>query len=161
MQLTRFTDYAMRIVLYLGVRGEDVASVAEIADSYGISRNHLAKVAQKLAGNGIVEATRGRNGGLRLNKPPSEINLGQLVRTLEPDMQLVDCIGCLIAPVCGIPKPLAEATNAFLKVLDGYSLNQLIAASPNIETYFPRPIEPVAKPRRSVKPKKQSGKVSA
>lgn len=160
MQLTRFTDYAMRIVLFLGVREGQVASVAEIADSYGISRNHLAKVAQSLVGIGIVEATRGRNGGLTLNKPPSEINLGQLVRTLEPDMQLVDCVGCLIAPVCGIPRPLAEATNAFLKVLDGNSLDQLIAASPNIESYFPTPVEELTKPRRTVKTKKQSGKVS-
>ena len=154
MQLTRFTDYAMRIVLYLGVRADDVSSVAEIADAYGISRNHLAKVAQRLVGIGIVEATRGRNGGLRLNKPASEINLGQLVRTLEPDMQLVDCIGCLIAPVCGIPKPLAEATNAFLKVLDGYSLDQLIEASPNIHAYFPTPVEHIAARTETVKTKK-------
>ena len=100
----------------------------------------------------MVEGTRGRNGGLRLNMPTSQINLGQLVRTLEPDMQLFDCVGCMIAPVCGVPKPLAEATNAFLKVLDSYSLDQLIAASPNIHSYFPSPITQIPVSHLSLKP---------
>ena len=146
MQLTRYTDYAMRVVLYLGVREGELCSVSEIAEAYGISKNHLAKVAQGLVSVGIVDAVRGRKGGLRLSKATTDINLGMLVRTLEPDLQLVDCVGCLIAPVCGIPKPLAGATNAFLCVLDKYSLDQLIKTSPNIYSYFPKPVDKITLP---------------
>ena len=138
MQLTRFTDYATRILLYLAVRQGEIVSVAQIADHYGISRNHLAKVAQELVGRQYVETIRGRNGGLRLTRDPASIQLGSIVKDFEPNMSIVDCVGCLIAPVCGVPQPLAEATNAFIATLDRYTFVDLIRLSPGIDTFFPR-----------------------
>lgn len=137
MQLTRFTDYATRILLFLAVRQGEVISVSRIADHYGISRNHLAKVAQELVQHGYVETTRGRNGGLRLVRDPATINLGSIVQDFEPNMAMVDCVGCLIAPVCGVPRPLAEATAAFVNVLNKYSFADLVELSPGLETFFP------------------------
>lgn len=136
MQLTRFTDYATRILLFLSVRREDTVSVNFMADHYGISRNHLAKVAQELVARGYLTPVRGRHGGMRLAKPPEDINLGALVIELEPNIELVDCVGCLISPVCGIPKPLAEATTAFVNALSKYSFADLVRLSPGVDQLF-------------------------
>ncbi len=94
MQLTRFTDYATRLLLFLAVRRGETVSVKFIAEHYGISVNHLAKVAQELVTRGYLATTRGRNGGLRLERDPAGINLGELVADLEPNMAMVDCVGC-------------------------------------------------------------------
>lgn len=126
MKLTRYTDYAMRMLIHLGSRHGDLCSIREISESFGVSQNHMMKVAQDLVSAGYVESVRGRNGGLRLARPAGEINLGELTRHTENSFTLIDCGGCRIAPACGLPGILAEATAAFLTVLDKYHLSDIL-----------------------------------
>ena len=127
MRLTRYTDFSMRVLLYLGSRPEQLCSIAEIARAYGISQNHLMKVVSNLASAGYVESVRGRNGGIRLGRPQSEINVGALVRQTEDDFDLVGCSTCVISRACGLTGVLDEALEAFLAVLDRYSLADVLA----------------------------------
>lgn len=122
MNLTRYTDYALRVMIHLAMRRDDLASIRQIAAIYGISQNHLMKIVQDLGHAGFVETIRGRNGGLRLARPADQITLGALVRHTEGHCPLVDCAGCLIAPACDLPAIFAEAMEAFLAVLDRYRL---------------------------------------
>ncbi|QWA12074.1 Rrf2 family transcriptional regulator [Sodalis ligni] len=126
MKLTRYTDYALRVIIYLGSRDDGLSSIAEISALYDISRNNLMKVVQDLAHLGYVEAIRGRSGGIRLGRPARDINLGTLIRHTEKNQKLVDCTRCVIAPVCGLPGVLSEATRAFFAVLDKYTLADLL-----------------------------------
>jgi Rrf2 family nitric oxide-sensitive transcriptional repressor len=131
MHLTQFSDYAMRVALYLGCRPGELVSVDEISRAYGISRHHLVKVVRTLTGLGVVESQRGRGGGMRLARDPSEINVGWLIRRTEPHFDLVECFDpdantCPIAPACGLKGALHRARGAFLEVLDGYSLDQFL-----------------------------------
>jgi len=126
MKLTRYTDYALRVIIYLGSRDDGLSSIAEISALYDISRNNLMKVVQDLAHLGYIEAIRGRSGGIRLGRPAQDINLGTLIRHTEKNLNLVDCTQCVIAPACGLPGVLAEATQAFLAVLDKYTLADLL-----------------------------------
>jgi Rrf2 family nitric oxide-sensitive transcriptional repressor len=130
MHLTLHTDYALRVLLYLRLRQDGKSTIQEVADAYGISKNHLMKVAQRLAGLGYVQASRGRGGGLLLAKPPEEINLGRLVQQMEPHLDLVECFDaatntCPIAAACDLKTLLAEAQEAFLRALSSYSLADL------------------------------------
>ncbi len=130
MRLTVYTDYALRLLMYLAVKDEGLATIAEIAAGYAISKNHLMKVAHRLGVAGYVETVRGRNGGLRLAKPPEAIRIGEVVRHTEPDMALVPCFHpvdafCPIDPCCVLPYALAKAEVAFIGVLDGYTLADL------------------------------------
>lgn len=125
MRLTRYTDYAMRVLLYLAARPDRLCSIAEIAGAYGISQNHLMKVVSDLVGAGYLDSVRGRSGGVRLARPPAEINIGAVVRHTEDGFDLVDCGSCVIAPACGLTGALAQALSAFMKVLDGYTLESL------------------------------------
>jgi len=127
MRLTRYTDYALRVLLYLAARPDRICSVSEIARSYGISQNHLTKVVHDLGKAGYVSAVRGRSGGIRLGRPPAEINIGAVIRHTEDGFDLVDCGECVIAPACGLTSVLSEATRAFLAVIDSYSLGDLMA----------------------------------
>ncbi|MFT3975928.1 MAG: Rrf2 family transcriptional regulator [Sphingomonas bacterium] len=127
MRLTRYTDYAMRVLLYLGARSDRLCSIAEVSRAYGISQNHLMKVVNDLANAGYVASARGRGGGIRLGRPAGEINVGALVRHMEDGFDLADCANCLIAPACGLTRALNEALAAFMKVLDGYTLADLLA----------------------------------
>ena len=126
MRLTRYTDYAIRVLLYLGTRPERLCSIAEIARAYGISQNHLMKVVNDLSNAGYVASVRGRFGGIRLGQPPEAINLGGVIRHTEDGFELVDCGSCLIASACGVTGALREATAAFLAVLDKYSLADML-----------------------------------
>lgn len=132
MHLTQFSDYGLRIALYLACHEGRLVSVDEIARAYGVSRNHLVKVVQTLTDLEVVEAHRGRGGGMRLAKPASEINVGWLVRRTEPHFHLVECFDeatntCPISPACGLKGALSRAQNAFLAVLDEYTLDQFQA----------------------------------
>jgi Rrf2 family nitric oxide-sensitive transcriptional repressor len=127
MRLTRYTDFALRVLLYLGRQPDRLASIAEIARGYGVSQSHLMKVVSDLVGAGYVESVRGRHGGIRLAKPPAEIIIGPLVRHTETDFDLVECGGCRIAPACGMSSMFDEALAAFLTVLDGFSLADALA----------------------------------
>ncbi len=127
MKLTRYTDYAIRVMIYLGSHDAKICSIKEIADAYDISQNHLMKVVQDLAKSGFVESIRGRNGGIRLGQPPSSINLGHLLRHTEGLDDILECSVCPINTGCGMPSILHEATAAFLEVFDRYSVADMIA----------------------------------
>lgn len=127
MKLTRYTDYALRVLMHLAARPERLSSIGEIARSYGISQNHLMKVVHDLRKAGYIAAVRGRSGGIRLARPPSEINVGEVVRHTEEGFDLVDCGSCIIAPACGLTGVLGEALRAFMRTLDGYTLADLVA----------------------------------
>ncbi|MBL8646192.1 MAG: Rrf2 family transcriptional regulator [Sphingosinicella sp.] len=122
MRLTRYTDYAVRVLMHLAVHPDRLCSIGEIADAYAISRNHLMKIVNDLANAGYVASERGRFGGIRLARPAAEIGIGELVRHTEGEDALADCGGCIVAPACGLTGALGEALGAFMAVLDGYSL---------------------------------------
>lgn len=136
MKLTRYTDYAMRVLIHVGTHDGRLSSIAEIARTYGISQNHLMKVVQDLGRAGFIDTLRGRNGGLRLGRPADQINIGALVRHTEGGFDLVDCSACRIATACGLPKVLAEATRAFLDVLDRYTLAEVLDRRSDLHAIF-------------------------
>ena len=130
MQLTSHTDYALRLLIYLAVhKGDSPATVQDAATRYGISANHLAKIAQRLVQLGYINSQRGRGGGLELACEESSIKLGDVVRQTE-NLVIVECFSdnsnCPIEPACGLKYVLGKAQNAFLKVLDNYTLADLI-----------------------------------
>lgn len=132
MQLTTFTDFTLRTLIYLAVEEGRRATIPEIAAAYGIAENHLTKVVLLLGQAGDVATVRGRGGGLRLARPASEINIGAVVRRTEPGLALAPCLGtgsCVIMPACGLKPVLAEALDAFLGVLDRYTLADLAGRS--------------------------------
>jgi Rrf2 family nitric oxide-sensitive transcriptional repressor len=132
MQLTSFTDYALRTLMALGAIAPEKLTVGELSEAYGISINHLLKVVTELANLGYVETIRGKSGGARLAKPPERIRLGAVVRQLEPELGVVPCLRsggealCVIAPVCRLKRVLAGATDKFVAELDQYTLADLL-----------------------------------
>ncbi|CAN7683129.1 Rrf2 family transcriptional regulator [Ensifer adhaerens] len=126
MRLTKYTDYAMRLMIYLGSQPTGLSSIREISDTFSVSQNHMMKVVQDLANAGFLEAVRGRNGGIRLARAANEINLGALLRHTEELSDLIDCRGCRIAPACSLPSVLSEATAAFVAVFEKYTLADLV-----------------------------------
>ncbi|APH60030.1 RrF2 family transcriptional regulator [Granulibacter bethesdensis] len=126
MKFTRYTDYAVRVMIYLSVNQDRVVQIAEIARVYDISHNHLMKVVQGLVSAGLVSSVRGRSGGLLLGRPADQITVGELVRRTEDGFHLVECAGCAARPGCQAPSILAEATKAFLAVLDRYTLADVV-----------------------------------
>lgn len=135
MRLTDYTDYSLRTLMYLGLNRDRLVTIQDIADAYGISKSHLMKVVHQLGVAGFVETVRGRHGGLRLGKEPLEINLGQVVRSTEPDFAMAACLGrtgegCVIAPACELRDVLRQATGAYFGVLDGVTLDQLLRNGP-------------------------------
>jgi Rrf2 family nitric oxide-sensitive transcriptional repressor len=136
MRLTLQTSYSLRLLIYLAVRGDGLATVADVAESYGISRHHLTKVAHRLGLDGYIETTRGRKGGLRLARAAAAMNLGEVVRRIEPDFAVMPCMEpvdapCPLRPHCALRAAMDRARDAFLAVLDSYTLDQL--ASPGAE----------------------------
>lgn len=139
MRLTIYTDYSLRLLMYLAVNEDRLATIAEIAKSYDISKNHLMKVAYQLGVAGYIETVRGRSGGLRLAKSSKNINLGEVVRRTEPDMALVPCFKpidafCAIRPSCVLRGALHRAQTAFVKVLEEYSLSDLVQPRSKLRT---------------------------
>jgi len=134
MRLTEHTDYALRTLIYLGVRGDRLTPVGEVADAYGLSKNHLLKVANHLAAAGYVQTVRGNGGGLRLAQPADAINIGAVVRSTETDMNLVPCFcdggGCRIESGCLLRATLNAALRAFLAELDRTTLADLLRPRP-------------------------------
>lgn len=130
MHLTRYTDYALRVLIFTGLTQPETATIREISEHYGISRNHLMKVVQDLNSKGYLIAQRGKKGGVKLNGPPERIKLGALVRDMEPDMKLVECFSadnqCVVAPSCELQRIFREALRAFLAVLDSYTLADIL-----------------------------------
>ncbi len=134
MRLTEHTDYALRTLIYLGVRDGRLTPVGEVADAYGLSKNHLLKVANHLAAAGYIQTVRGHGGGLRLAQPAEAINIGAVVRSTETDMNLVPCFceggGCRIETGCVLRRTLNMALRAFMAELDRTTLADLVKPRP-------------------------------
>ncbi len=131
MRLTTFTDYTFRVLIYLGLHPEQLATVGELADTYDISRNHLTKIVHYLGQNGHITTTRGKGGGIKLARLPEQIIIGELIRDTEKNSLLVECFSrdscdCKIVPACRLTGILREAQEAFFTVLDHYTLKDLI-----------------------------------
>ena len=130
MQLTRYTDYSLRVLMFLAARPERLATIQEIAEAYDISRGHVMKVVRGLTAHGFVDGLRGRGGGVQLARDASEIGLGEVVRLTEENVALVQCLGadgdCVIEPACGLQGALAQALEAFFDCLDQYTLADLV-----------------------------------
>jgi Rrf2 family nitric oxide-sensitive transcriptional repressor len=131
MRLTLHTDYALRMLMVLALDPVRPHTIEDISTRYGISKNHLMKVAQTLVQAGLVDSLRGRGGGLRLAREPGLIHLGDVVRATEDGFSLVECFGpdnqCIVSAACGLRNPLREALAAFLGVLDRYTIADLVA----------------------------------
>lgn len=128
MQLTRHTDYALRVLMYLALEPERLATISNIANAYDISRNHLVKVVHELAGHGFVETFRGKGGGMQLARDADDIVIGEVVRRMEGNLEIVNCTApsCTILSGCLLQGVLYEARDAFLATLDGYTLEDLL-----------------------------------
>lgn len=131
MRLTSFTDYTLRSLMYLGMNRDKLVTIQEIADLHDISKNHLTKVIHQLGASGLVETVRGRHGGLRLNREPEDINIGDVVRDSESDFHIAECFdadggSCAFLRDCALKRKLGEATDAFLQVLDGMTLADIL-----------------------------------
>jgi Rrf2 family nitric oxide-sensitive transcriptional repressor len=154
MRLTTFSDYSLRVLIYLGVHSERLATIDEIAHAYGVSENHLMKVVRHLAQRGYIETTRGKGGGMRLALSPEKINVGDVVRGTEENVTLVECFDkatsdCRIAPACLLKGILGRAMREFFAVLDGYTLADLLVTRPKLLGILaPRAV----RPRRGRKP---------
>ncbi len=147
MRLNTFTDYCLRVLMYAGAKGGALATIDEIAAAYGISRNHLMKVVLRLGQRGYLDTVRGKRGGLRLARAPAAINLGELVRETEQDLALVECFQggarlCAVEPACVLKKVLGEALGAFLAVLDGYTLADLLVPRRRLASLLGIPAPP-------------------
>ena len=135
MRLTTYTDYTLRVLMYLSVRNpSELTTIDEISRSYGISKSHLMKIVHQLSLHGMVETTRGRNGGVRLARHPSEISVGQVVRLSEPDFSVVECHEegkehiCALWQACNLTAAFRRAMDAFLLELDRLTLADAVSA---------------------------------
>ena len=131
MQLTRFTDYSLRVLMYLAARPERLGNIDEIAESYGISKGHVMKVVRGLSQHGFIDTVRGRGGGIRLAHAASDIGLGEVIRATEENLGLVECLSedggdCVVQPACGLQSALAGALEAFFAALDEFTLEDLV-----------------------------------
>jgi Rrf2 family transcriptional regulator, nitric oxide-sensitive transcriptional repressor len=142
MRLTDWTDYTLRVLMYCGIHGafggERLVTIAEMAERYGVSRNHLMKIVNELARQGLLETVRGRSGGLRLAQPAQAIRLGAVVRASEPDFRLVECFDaatdtCPLTPVCRLKRALRSALDAYLAELDAVTLADLLPAARSMD----------------------------
>lgn len=131
MKLTTFSDYTLRVLMYLAVERDGLATITEIATAYRISENHLMKVVHQLARAGVIETVRGKGGGIRLLQDPADIRLGRIVRASEGNSPIVECLsdepgGCRIIPACRLAPILVRAFDALYQTLDEYSLADLV-----------------------------------
>ena len=135
MRLTDYTDYALRVLMYLGARPGRLVTIQEIADNHAISKNHLTKVVHRLGMAGLVVTMRGRTGGIRLARAPASITLGAVVRMTEPDFTMVECFdeaknSCSLSPTCILKHALGRATSAYLQELDRMTLADVLPLAP-------------------------------
>ena len=130
MRLTRFSDYSLRVLIYLGLHRDGPVTIREISDAYAISRNHLMKVVSNLTRLGYVDARRGPGGGLALASHPADMNLARIIEDTEEDMNLVECFQpngkCVIDPVCRLRVSLRQALDAYMESLARFTLDDLL-----------------------------------
>ena len=141
MQLTKFSDYSLRVLMYAQAAGDKLVTIEEMAASYRISRAHLMKVVNALTRAGYLQAVRGRSGGLRLARPADEIRLGDVIRKTEPDFALVECFAsdsqCVIGGCCRLPPVLNRALAAFLSELDRHTVASIALRPRDFRHAFP------------------------
>lgn len=134
MRLTTMTDYSLRLIMYAGRHRDRLCTIAEIAHAHDISEAHLMKITHRLALGGWIETIRGKGGGLRLAREPNTVNLGELVRYIEPDFAIVECLGvgdtCTLTGNCRLTGVLVEALQAFMARLDATTLADVIDPPP-------------------------------
>jgi Rrf2 family nitric oxide-sensitive transcriptional repressor len=138
MQITSYTDYALRVLIYLASSPNKQATITEISDFYNISRNHLVKVVHQLGSKGFVNTTRGKGGGFSLQRPPELISIGDVVRSMETHFNWVECFDpalqhCRLLPSCGLKRLLARAGDAYLQVLDAATLAEVLSGTVPVE----------------------------
>ena len=143
MRLTTFTDYTLRVLIYLGANDARRATIGQIAAAYGISENHLMKVVHHLAQEGYIETTRGKGGGMRLARDPRSINVGEIVRGTETDQNLVECFDreasdCRIEAACALRGILGRAVESFYEALERHTLADLLTAKPRLQRLLAR-----------------------
>lgn len=130
MRLTMMTDYAMRLLMYVAQRPERLCTISEVAHAYQISETHLMKITHQLSLAGWLHTVRGKGGGMRIAAAPGEINLGAVVRSIEPDFLLVDCLAaessCLLTGYCQLTAIVSGALQSFMQHLDRYTLADLL-----------------------------------
>ncbi|MCC6344472.1 MAG: Rrf2 family transcriptional regulator [Bryobacterales bacterium] len=140
MKLTAYTDYSLRVLMYLGLRGERLTTISELSGTYGLSANHLMKIIHNLGKLGYIETVRGRGGGMKLAGAPEEINLGQVIRQMEQDFAVAECLdpdnpsACIIMPACRLQLILGKAVEAFLDVLDNHTLADLLQSRTRLKS---------------------------
>ena len=136
MRLTTYTDYTLRVLMYLTLKYEsgELVTIDQIATAYAISRNHLTKIVHEMSVQGLLETTRGRSGGMRLARPPEKISIGEIVRWAEDDFALVEChttgqeSSCAIYKACNLKKGFRRALEAFMRELDAMTLKDAVSA---------------------------------
>ncbi|UPM55199.1 RrF2 family transcriptional regulator [Gottfriedia acidiceleris] len=141
MRLTTYSDYSLRVLIFLSSEpSEKLVNIKDIAEAYDISKNHLMKIIYNLGKMGYIETIRGRNGGIRLAKLPSEINIGEIIRKTEEDFNIVECFEhgntCVITPVCSLKHIFNNALEQFLQVLDQYTLDDIVKNNAMLKDYF-------------------------
>lgn len=148
MQLTQFTDYALRTLVYLSGHTDRLSTVSEISDSFQISENHLTKVVNRLARHGYIETVRGRRGGMQLARAPKFINIGDVIRDMEEHFDVVECFNpqkqtCPLLPACALKAVLAEARRQFMTTLDKYTLSDVVSEQATMALTSKRASHPV------------------
>ncbi|ODG90347.1 MULTISPECIES: RrF2 family transcriptional regulator [Bacillaceae] len=141
MRLTTYSDYSLRVLIFLSSEPrEKLVNIKDIAEAYDISKNHLMKIIYNLGKMGYIETVRGRNGGIRLAKLPTEINIGEIIRKTEEDFNIVECFEhgntCVITPVCSLKHIFNNALEQFLQVLDQYTLDDIVKNNAMLKDYF-------------------------
>ena len=150
MRLTTMTDYALRLLMYVAQHSDRLCTIAEVAGAYRISETHLMKITQRLGQAGWLETVRGKGGGIRLARPPEQINIGAVVRDVEPDFYLVECMGandqCMLTGRCRLTGVINGALRSFLESLDASTLADLLPA-----------MQPSELPVRAPRPRSRRG----
>lgn len=141
MQLTRYTDFGIRTLMYLAIQPEreTLFRIAEITEVFDLSPNHVSKIVHHLGKLGYLQTIRGKSGGFRLGMAPEQINVGELVRALENSLAPIDCSKpyCRLTPACQLKGVLAQAVNAYLAVLDRYTLADIVSNQQELRALLP------------------------
>lgn len=152
MRVTRYTDYSLRVLMFLGLRADQRSTIREISEAYGISRNHLMKVVQQLVAMGYVNSVRGVGGGLNLARSADQISVGNVIRDMESDLALVECMRpgnqCVVTDSCKLQGMLAQAREGFLAVLNEYTLADILTPAEAAQLAIVLKIEQSAEMKR-------------
>jgi len=141
VRLTLYTDYSLRVLLYLATKPDELGTITEISDFFNISRNHLVKVVHNLGMLGFIITVRGKNGGIKLSRPPEKISISEVVKSTEPDMDILECFNpetdhCVISPTCKLKSVLYDARTAFVDTLGQYTLADMARPAKKSKTVY-------------------------